>query len=88
MNSSIKRNPAFTDDTEIWFGKHKGTRLSDVPASYLQWLYGELEKDGYGKELTEEQFKNMPTFSQDKYKLYNYIFNSYDAIQMELGEKE
>jgi len=86
MNSSIKRSPAFDDNTEIWFGKHKGTRLCDVPASYLQWLYGELEKDGYGKE--PNRLESLDKKEQDKYKLYNYIFNSYDAIQMELGEKE
>jgi len=88
MNSSIKRSPAFDDNTEIWFGKHKGTRLCDVPASYLQWLYGELEKDGYGKPFDGGNFEALSTTMKDKYKLYNYIFNSYDAIQMELGEKE
>lgn len=32
----------FNDDTKMPFGKHKGTKLKDVPASYLLWLYGEM----------------------------------------------
>lgn len=30
---------AFDDDTPMPFGKHKGKRLEDVPASYLLWLW-------------------------------------------------
>ncbi len=88
MTKQDKRLPAFEDNTPMWFGKHKGEPLQDVPAKYLQWLFGELEKDGYGKVVTEEQLNKMPISFKDKYKLYNYIFNSYDAIQMEIGEKE
>lgn len=28
-----------TDDSEMPFGKHKGEKLGDVPASYLLWLW-------------------------------------------------
>ena len=31
------------DDDEIWFGKHKGTRLGEIPASYLIWLADEID---------------------------------------------
>lgn len=30
---------AFNHDDEITFGKHEGTRMGDVPASYLLWLW-------------------------------------------------
>lgn len=29
--------PPMTDDTPMPFGKHKGTRMKDVPADYLLW---------------------------------------------------
>ena len=28
-----------TDDTKLWFGKHRGIKLRDVSADYLLWLY-------------------------------------------------
>lgn len=28
-----------TDDTVMPFGTHKGTKIKDVPAGYLIWLY-------------------------------------------------
>lgn len=27
------------DDIEIWFGKHKGKRLADIPGDYFLWLW-------------------------------------------------
>ena len=36
---SNKREPAYTDDDRITFGKWKGERLADIPASYLHWLW-------------------------------------------------
>jgi hypothetical protein len=30
---------AFKDDDLITFGKHMGTAMKDVPASYLLWLW-------------------------------------------------
>lgn len=29
---------AFTDEDLMPFGKHRGKRMADVPASYLAWL--------------------------------------------------
>lgn len=29
----------YTDETPMPFGKYKGTKLANVPASYLLWLY-------------------------------------------------
>jgi uncharacterized protein (DUF3820 family) len=28
-----------SDEDTIWFGKYKGTKLADVPARYLLWLW-------------------------------------------------
>jgi len=28
-----------TDTSTIWFGKHKGKKLENVPADYLIWLF-------------------------------------------------
>jgi len=28
-----------TDESPMLFGKHKGTQMANVPASYLLWLY-------------------------------------------------
>lgn len=30
---------SFTDEHPIPFGKHRGTKLANVPASYLLWLW-------------------------------------------------
>jgi uncharacterized protein (DUF3820 family) len=30
--------PALTDEDPMPFGKYKGQRMADVPASYLAWL--------------------------------------------------
>jgi hypothetical protein len=27
-----------TDDTKIWFGKHKDTKMIDLPETYANWL--------------------------------------------------
>jgi hypothetical protein len=40
-------NP-WTDNTIMPWGKHKGMKLKDVPASYLLWCYGQpWMKDGW-----------------------------------------
>ena len=35
-----RRTPtaAYSPETVLWFGKHKGTRLGDAPLDYLNWL--------------------------------------------------
>jgi len=39
------------DDDIMPFGKHKGEKMANVPASYLIWLY-ENDKAGFGEVLT------------------------------------
>lgn len=33
------KEPAYTDDDLMNFGKYKNLKLMDVPASYLHWVY-------------------------------------------------
>lgn len=48
-----------TDDSLMPFGKHKGKKLGDVPASYLLWLY---DQEGFvtkNPDLSGYIAKNM-----------------------------
>lgn len=49
------------DNTEadqlMGFGKHKDTRLGDVPGNYLDWLLTQDAKDGYEAEHAEAHAK-------------------------------
>lgn len=57
-------NNKYTDETPMPFGKHKGEKLANVPASYLLWLYckGEL-KPGALRDYIDE---NMDEIRQEK----------------------
>lgn len=61
---------AFGDDDEMPFGKHKGAKLSDVPTSYLLWLWDE----GLYSE------SNVRT---SRYPLHAYIYNSFSALEQD-----
>lgn len=37
----------FTDNDVIWFGKHKGKKLIDIPISWFTWLW----KEGYSQKM-------------------------------------
>lgn len=67
MRTDQKRNPAYTDEDIMPWGKYEGRKLKDVPASYLVWLYD-----------------RRPLQSV---KLQNYIWNSQDALRMEIEGK-
>ena len=67
----MKRTPALTDLDPMPFGKFKGKLMQDVPPKYLVWLRESIEKEG----VTEQNVK-----------VYNYIMNSWEAIEMELNE--
>jgi hypothetical protein len=60
---------AFQDSDVMPFGKHKGTKMEDVPASYLHWLY--------------HQCKNNGCSNPDTWKVFNYIVNSKAALMQE-----
>jgi len=72
-----KRNPAYTDNDQIWFGKFKGEKLMDVPASYLKWWFDE-NHDQYKNLLTPVDTTNRNLL------LYNYINNVMNAILQDL----
>lgn len=39
--------------TEMYFGKHKGTALSDLPIDYVKWLLGKQDLDPYLRKALE-----------------------------------
>lgn len=41
-------------DTIMPFGKHKGTRIGDLPSSYLRWLAENCERDDICTAADEE----------------------------------
>ena len=88
MTKQEHRTPTFEDTDKMPFGKYKGQPLQDIPATYLRWLRDTISKEGFNINPTPEIFAKESQWNQDKYKLYNYIFNCQDALQMELGEKE
>lgn len=80
MTTQDKRQPSFTDTDRMLFGKYKGECLQDVPASYLEWLWGD------GLHEFSRNWENSPPASiQQKTMLSNYIWNSKAAIEQELG---
>jgi hypothetical protein len=68
MRTEDKRYPALTDLDLMPFGKHKGTPMQDVPASYLEWLWNK-------RPLVDQKA------------VENYIWNSKEAIEKELGHE-
>lgn len=54
----------YNDETIMPFGKHKGKHLSDVPASYLLWLY-EQNKYKPMTSLQEYIHKNLDVLEKE-----------------------
>ena len=52
-----------TDESIMPFGKYKGQKLANVPASYLLWLYDNNKCFGELKKYIEE---NMDALRQGK----------------------
>ncbi len=69
MDRRDKKFPALEDLDKMPFGKYKDTPMQDVPPSYLMWLYDNIKKTG---------------INSSNEKVFNYIFNSMDAIKEEL----
>lgn len=57
----------YSDNTPIPFGVHRGTKLANVPAGYLLYLW---DKSKQGKELSDA-------------KLAMYIKENFHAIELE-----
>jgi len=81
MTTNQKRYPALTDTDPMPFGKHKGELMQDVPASYLRWLW----EEGL-RPLSKDYGDGPPPGYAERIKLANYIWNSKEAIEQELGE--
>ena len=62
----------FNDYSPMPFGKFKGQKLANVPASYLIWL---------GKELTTKKLQG-PAY-RDHVRLLSYIDENMDALKLE-----
>ena len=82
LNTKGKPNkiyPAFNDDDLMQFGKYIGERLSDVPASYFSWLYNQSD---------DPLVEYVGLGTSQSCKLANYIYNSRNAINSEIGTNE
>ena len=58
-----------TDESSMPFGKHKGTEMANVPASYLLWLYG--------------QYNQQKPFGEASIAVKDYILDNLDALKKE-----
>lgn len=61
------------DNTVMWFGKHKGVTLANVPGSWLMWWYNNNHNPEYPKlkELREYIKANIQSISSEA------VFKSY-----------
>lgn len=54
------KTKVLTDDTPMPFGvKHRGTKMANVPASYLMWIYESVERDYYSQPVINYIKENM-----------------------------
>jgi len=53
------------DEDPMPFGKHKGERMEDVPASYLHWLWTQNEGDAKGSSVMEYIKRNLPALKKE-----------------------
>lgn len=51
-----------TDESLMPFGKHKGEKMEDVPATYLMWLY---ENDKCNQPVREYIEDNMDVLEKE-----------------------
>lgn len=72
MFTNQKKHPALIDTDLMPFGKFKGQPMSDVPCSYLEWLWNNIKQQG---------------INPSNESVYNYIHNSKEAIEQELGHE-
>jgi hypothetical protein len=86
MRTEDKKYPALEDTDLMTFGKHKGEPLSDVPAYYIRWLWQETDLKNYvGKPIPDFKLVTAGMIAE-KIKLANYVWNSKEAIEQELGD--
>jgi hypothetical protein len=57
----------------LWFGKYRGTDISEVPESYLCWMIDamerkslrELARDELNRRAEQHQYRNLPQVNFD-----------------------
>jgi uncharacterized protein (DUF3820 family)/uncharacterized C2H2 Zn-finger protein len=61
MNPNEEKLPTgnLTEDSLMPFGKHKGTKMSDMSTRYLHWLYTATEKKAFNRGVFVYIKKNM-----------------------------
>ncbi len=61
------------DETVMWFGKYKGKRLADVPASYLLWCYDQnVQQDKLGL-YTKRQLRSLRREAEDELLMVHWM---------------
>jgi uncharacterized protein (DUF3820 family) len=58
-----KREPCLHDDDKMPFGKHRGELMSEVPASYLHWLW--QQRPLSHKKLENYIFNNISALKKE-----------------------
>jgi hypothetical protein len=53
------------DTDPMPFGKHKGTPMQDVPASYLHWLWVNGKQDDLGSPVGNYIFRNLDALKKE-----------------------
>ena len=59
----------FLDSSIMWFGKHKGKSLENVPAGYLIWLLDEIKTHGNDFTGKSENIKRLISYIEDNMSL-------------------
>lgn len=54
-----------TDDSLMPFGKHKGIKMCNVPASYLIWLYENTNRKDLNTEIAHYIKDNLDVLKQE-----------------------
>lgn len=57
-----------TDESPMPFGKHKGDKMANVPASYLMWLYDNNKCNAEVKEYVKDNLEVLQKEIRDKMK--------------------
>lgn len=61
------------DDSLMPFGKHKGLKLSEVPASYLFYLWTNGLETDYTSDIADYIRRNWDAFCKESNKFADYI---------------
>ena len=63
-----------TDESPMPFGKHKNTKMANVPANYLIWLY--------------DQLTGMEPFGEASQAVRDYTVENLEALRQEIENLE